>query len=160
MKVEKIDHVCMLVRNMEKARKFFSELFETEFIELGEIQETDARSVIDPLGLEIIEPLKQDGVTVKTLEKRGEGLSLISFKVTKLDEAMSEMEERGIRLIGRMERGQMRAAIYHPKDTYGYCFVVFEQRPSNPMDPSFLVSTVESNAPFCDRYKPMAEIPP
>ncbi len=128
MKVEKIDHVCMFVSDLEKARQFFAELFEIEFDELGTLEEQDARSVISPLGLEIIEPLTQDGDLAKTLKKRGEGAVLISFKTPSLDRAMAEMEDRGIRLIGRLEKGLVRAAMYHPKDTFGVMIELIEYK--------------------------------
>jgi len=119
MKVEKIDHIVIRVRNMREACKFFSEMFGLKFSEIGEIQEMDARSSIDPLGVEIIEPLTADGSTAKTIEQLGEGFLLLCFKVTNLDEAVREMESRGIRQVGKLAREKVRAAIFHPKDTYG-----------------------------------------
>jgi len=119
MKIEKIDHVGILVKNVNEAVKFFADLFELRFVVLGEVKEMDVRSAIEPTGIEMFEPLLQDGVMARTLGKRGEGLSLLSLKVPNLNEAMAEMTSRGIRLIGQMQRGKMRAAIYHPKDTFG-----------------------------------------
>lgn len=57
MKVEKIALVAIRVRDAKKATEFFTDLFETEFSELGEFKELDVKSFIDPLGIEIVEPL-------------------------------------------------------------------------------------------------------
>ena len=96
MKIEKIDHVAILVKDLNKAEEFFSDLFEMRFSKLGEVKEVDARSMMEFSGIELIEPLTPDGPTMKTLERRGEGLTLISLKVPDLDEAMAEMKAKGI----------------------------------------------------------------
>jgi methylmalonyl-CoA/ethylmalonyl-CoA epimerase len=126
MKVEKIDHIVIRVRNMREACKFFSELFGLQFAEIGEIQEMDARSSIEPLGVEIIEPLTADGTTAKALEQLGEGFLLLCFKVSNLDEAVQEMQSRGIRQVGQVAREKVRAALFHPKDTYGIMIELVE----------------------------------
>ena len=46
--------------------------------------------------------------------------------MSNLDEAMAEMKSRGIRLVGQMEHGKMKAAIYHPKDSYGVMIELIE----------------------------------
>lgn len=133
MKVEKIDHIAIRVKNMKEACKFFSELFGMEFTELGEIKDMDARSSVEPLGVEIIEPLTPNGVTAKTLEHAGEGLSLLSLKVSNLDEAAAEMKSRGIRQVGKMDRAGLRVVVYHPKDTYGVMIELIEYKDKHPM---------------------------
>ncbi len=134
MKVAKLDHVAIRVKNLKEASKFFSELFGMEFTQLGEIPAMDVRSSIDPMGIELIEPLTPDGITAKTIEKAGEGLSLLSLKVTNLDEAAAEMKSHGIRIIGKIENpGVMRALIFHPKDTYGVMIELIEYKEKHPI---------------------------
>jgi len=132
MKIEKIDHIAIMVQDLKKAEKFFGELLETRFAALGEIKEMDARSMMEPSGIEIIEPLSLDGVSARTLQKRGEGLSLLSLKVADLDEAMAEMKSRGIRLTAQGQRGKLRMAIYHPKDTFGVMIELIEYETQHP----------------------------
>ena len=88
MKVEKINHVMIYVKDLDRARKFFADLLDTEFSEPIEIKEADAISSMDPLGLELVTPLIPDGVSARAMERRGEGLALLSLKVPDLDEAM------------------------------------------------------------------------
>lgn len=132
MKVEKIDHIAINVRNLEKATIFFANLLGTTFSKPAEFEEIDIRSSMDPLGIELVEPLAPDGVTAKTIERRGEGLSLLSLKVPNLEEAISEMESRGIRPVARMERGKMKIAIFHPNDTYGVMIELIEYETEHP----------------------------
>lgn len=132
MKIEKIDHVAILVEDLNKAEKFFSDLFEMKFAKLGEVKEVDARSMMESSGIEIIEPLTPDGPTAKNLERRGEGLTLISLKVHNLDEAMAEMKARGIRLVAERHE-DVRLAVYHPKDTCGVMIELIEYDAEHPL---------------------------
>lgn len=125
MKVEKIDHVGINVWDMEKAVKFFGELFETEFGPLIVLEPTpmDLKERMGPLGLDIAEPGAPDKEAARILTNRGEGLNGLSIKVSNLEEADAEMKARGIREIwrGDFEWGGVPIKVvgYHPKDTFG-----------------------------------------
>ena len=132
MKVEKIDHVAVNVKDLKKAAQFFADLFGTEFCSPAVFKELDLISLVDPLGIELVEPLTPDGPTARTIEQRGEGLSLLSLKVTNVEEAMEEMKSRGIRLVTMIDRPKMKAAIYHPKDTFGMMIELIEYKSEHP----------------------------
>ena len=133
MKIEKINHVAILVKDTDKASKFFSELFEMKFTALGAVNEMDVKSMIEPSGIELVEPLSPDGPTAKTLENRGEGLLLLSLKVENLDKAMADMERHGIKAIRQIEQKNMRAALYNPKDMYGVMIELIELESVHPI---------------------------
>jgi methylmalonyl-CoA epimerase len=133
MKVEKIDHVAIRVRDLGKATKFFSDLLGTEFSEIGESEELDIRSVMDPLGIEIVEPLTPDGVTARAIKQRGEGLVLISLKVSDLEEGLAETKAQGIEVVSRTEHSGRKLAVLHPRDTYGVMIELIEYRPKHPL---------------------------
>ncbi len=126
MKIEKIDHIVLMVKDLKKAESFFSDLFETQFIPIGEVPEMDLHTIIEPAGIELAAPLLPDGTSANTLKNRGEGLIAISLTVANLDAAMAEMKSRGIRHIAQVERGGCRGAVYHPKDTFGVCIELIE----------------------------------
>jgi methylmalonyl-CoA/ethylmalonyl-CoA epimerase len=132
MKVEKIDHVAINVKDLKKAAQFFADLLGTEFSSPAVFKELDLTSLIEPLGIELVEPLTPDGPTARTIEQRGEGLSLISLKVTNVEEAMAEMKSRGVRLVTLIDRPKMKAAIYHPKDTFGVMIELIEYQSEHP----------------------------
>ena len=93
MKVEKIDHVGIMVKDLEGSAKFFSELLGIEFTEAHENPGQDIRNRINrSLGIELISPLTPDGPNARTLKKRGEGLSLLSLKVSNLEEAVAHFK--------------------------------------------------------------------
>jgi len=125
MRVEKIDHVSIMVKDLEKAGKFFADLFEIEFTGPRENPGQDRRSIMSrPLGIALRSPLTPDGPTARTLKSRGEGLSLLSLKVPNLKEAVAEMKSKGIR---QVEAIGTKIAIFHPEDTYGVMIELIER---------------------------------
>lgn len=131
MNIEKIDHVAIRVRDSKQACKFFADVFGMNFGEY-ESKELDIKGAIDPLGIEIIEPLTPGGIAAKSLERYGEGLALLSLKVSNLDEAVTEMENHGIRIVSRLDVGELRIALFHPEDTYGAMIELIEYQSQLP----------------------------
>ncbi len=124
MKVEKISHVVIMVKDIEKARKSFADLFDTEFGDVSELKEADVRTSVSPLGIELGTPLSADGPSARTLDRRGEGLAMLALEVTDIEKAISDMESHGVRLIGRPTA---KAAQFHPKDLYGVMIELIER---------------------------------
>ena len=132
MKLERINHIAINVRELGKAERFFTDLLGTEFSSSAVFRELDLRSSIEPFGVELVEPLTPDGPTANAIEKRGEGVSLISFKVESVQKAIEEMKSRGIRQVGMVDRPKMKAAVFHPKDTYGVMIEFVEYKSEHP----------------------------
>lgn len=133
MKVERINHIAIRVKDAKKAIKLFGDLFETDFTYFDDFPETGARSYIEPMGLEIVEPLTPDGLLANTIEKRGEGLTLITLKVQNLDQAVTEMKARGIRQIMKFERNNWRSVMFHTADTFGVMIELIEYKTKHPI---------------------------
>ncbi len=75
MKIEKIDHVAIRVKDLAKARKFFSEVFEMDFRSLGNSAELDIKSIMDTNGIELVEPFLPDGPNSRMIAKYGRGIN-------------------------------------------------------------------------------------
>ena len=120
MKVEKLDHVHVYVKDLEKAKGFFSRLLSTNFSpDFAEEEDMKVRTSLTPLGLELIEPTSPDSAVAKIIERRGEGLAALSFKVTDIEQAIAELESQGLRLIAKVEFGNIKEAQFHPGDAHG-----------------------------------------
>lgn len=121
MKVEKIGYVTIRVKDLEGAGKFFADLFDIEFSGPGENPELDIRNLIGPF-MELISPLTPDGPVARTLERRGEGLALISLRVANMEEAVAKMKSKGVRQLWHHEK----RALFHPNDLYGVMIELVE----------------------------------
>jgi methylmalonyl-CoA/ethylmalonyl-CoA epimerase len=72
--------------------------------------------------VELLESSAPDGPIAKYLEKRGEGIHHVAFRVDNLDAALEELKAKGVRLIDEKPRigaGGARVAFLHPQATNG-----------------------------------------
>jgi methylmalonyl-CoA epimerase len=122
MKIEKLDHVTIMVKDLDKACKIYGDVFSTVFSEPKENKEADIRMSISPLGIALAAPLTPDGPVAKSLEQRGEGVGSVVMKVKNVTEASNQMKSKGIRQIG----GSEKVARFHPKDLNGVLFELIQ----------------------------------
>jgi len=132
-----IDHIVIAVWSIEKAKPFFSELLDTDFIEVAVNEEVGYRSVMSPGGVELLEPTRQDSDVAKYLNKKGEGLYALAFAVADAGKAKARAEKMGVRVVGEVARDTgplkgLREIWLHPKDNFGV-YVMFTQ--GNPYHP-------------------------
>ncbi len=117
MKIERIDHVHIKVDDLKEAMKFFSDLLGTQFV--GPIAHSDHEIAFDNSGIELLA-----ATTSKTpahMEKMPaqEGVFSIGLKVPDLDEALAELETKGIKAMWKGGVPGLKAAQLDPKDTHG-----------------------------------------
>jgi methylmalonyl-CoA/ethylmalonyl-CoA epimerase len=132
MKIEKIDHICIAVKDLPKAQKTLEETFDLK-LDVLYVAEREkikvARYYVGEVALELMESTSPDGEVAKFLARRGEGVFLISFKISDVDAALAELKQKGIRLIDQEPRslmGHKFAFIHHPKDLWGLLAEVIE----------------------------------
>jgi methylmalonyl-CoA/ethylmalonyl-CoA epimerase len=125
MKTAKIDHLGIAVNSIETAVKLYSDVLGLSPAGEEVIEDQKVRTAFFPIGdteVELLESTGADGPIAKFIEKKGEGLHHIAFRVDDLRAALKELEEKGIRLIDREPRlgaGNKKIAFLHPKDTFG-----------------------------------------
>jgi len=119
MKVQKIHHVSIMVKDLEKAGKLFSNLLGIEFSGPYENEELDVRFLTSTIGINLATPFLPDGPSARALARRGEGLAMLVLNVPDLEKAIADMEAHGIRSIGREDRISEKVASFHPKDLCG-----------------------------------------
>jgi len=125
MKALKIDHLGIAVNSIESALKFYSEILGLKLEGEEVIADQKVKTAFLPIGdteVELLESIAPDGPVAKFVEKKGEGLHHIAFKVDGLDSVLRELEKKGVQLIDstpRIGAGNKRIAFLHPKDTFG-----------------------------------------
>lgn len=141
MKVEKIDHFHIYVRDLDKAVAFFTDVLGTRFAgPMDAPAPLNLRTYMDPLGIEIVADSVPDGLVTKTIDRKGEGLTAICFKVPNIDEAIAELQAKGLKLVGTLDMGNLREAQFHPKDSYGVMIELCEYKAT----PGAIVAARES----------------
>jgi methylmalonyl-CoA/ethylmalonyl-CoA epimerase len=133
MKVLKIDHLGIAVHSIEEAKKLFQDTLGLKFEGSETVAEQKVTTAFFPVGdseVELLESTAPDGPIAKYLEKRGEGVQHIAFRVENIEEALAELKEKGIRLIDekpRMGAGGAKIAFLHPKSTHGVLIEISER---------------------------------
>lgn len=96
MKVNKVDHICIAVKNLEEARKVWEPVLGKSAPDDSYIDEPEkirvARYWVGEVGFELMESTTPDGEVAKFIENRGEGVMLISLNVDNTRAAMEELK--------------------------------------------------------------------
>jgi methylmalonyl-CoA epimerase len=131
----RIDHVAIIVRNIEEALAFYRDTLGIEPGAIKEVPTEQVRIAFLPMGgpggseIELIEPLTPDSSLSRFLEKRGEGLHHICLEVDDIDAALAEMQARGAAVLDQQPRvaAEGRAIFLHPKGTHGVLLELIEK---------------------------------
>lgn len=125
MKVQAIDHLCIAVEDLDKARRTYEEDLGLELAAVY-VAETEkirvARYYVGDVALELIEATSPDSEVGRFIRGRGEGLFLISYRVDDVEDALAELRDKGIKTIDDRPRrlmGNRYAFIHHPKELCG-----------------------------------------
>jgi methylmalonyl-CoA/ethylmalonyl-CoA epimerase len=125
MKIQRIDHICFAVKNLEKTKQIYRDNFglvpEVEYSAESEYIKV-ARYYIGEVAVEFMESTAPEGEVAKFVEKRGEGVFLISYKVDDLDAALNELKLKGQKLIDDKPRalfGNRYAFVQRPDQLCG-----------------------------------------
>jgi len=125
MKVLKIDHLGIAVKGLDDGQKFWTEILELESEGTETVEEQKVTTAFLPVGeseVELLESTAPDGPIAKYIEKRGEGIQHVAFRVEDIEACLAELKEKGVRLIDEAPRrgaGGAKIAFLHPKATSG-----------------------------------------
>ncbi|MFL5591625.1 MAG: methylmalonyl-CoA epimerase [Ktedonobacteraceae bacterium] len=131
----RIDHVAIIVRNIEQALVFYRDTLGITPSEIKEVPTEEVRIAFLPMGgpggseIELIEPTTPDSSLTRFLEKRGEGLHHICLEVADIDAALAEMQEKGVPVLDKQPRiaAGGRAIFLHPRGTNGVLLELLER---------------------------------
>lgn len=125
MKVLKLDHIGIAVKNLDETLKFYTEALGLELHGEEVVEEQKVKVAFLPVGdteVELLESTSPDGPIAKFIEKKGEGIQHMAFKVENIEEAIEYMQEKGFRMIDKAPRygaGGAKIAFMHPKSSHG-----------------------------------------
>ena len=91
--IEKVDHIGIVVRDLEKAIRTFSQAFGLELKRVEQLEEHQVRIAFIPVGevlIELVEPIGP-GMIQDFLAQHGEGLHHICYRVTEINKAMAQI---------------------------------------------------------------------
>ncbi|NLX86361.1 MAG: methylmalonyl-CoA epimerase [Clostridiales bacterium] len=132
--VTKVDHIGIAVSNLEETLKVYTEVLGLELSGVEVVEDQKVKVAFLPIGdteIELLESTQPDGPIAKFIEKKGEGIQHIAFRVEDIHAALEDMRQKGVRLIDEQPRygaGGAQIAFLHPKSTHGVLVELCERK--------------------------------
>ena len=135
MLLTEIDHVAIAVRDLEAAIDYYERAFGAT-VEHREIVESDgveeALLKVAESYIQLLTPTSESSPVAKAIEKRGEGLHHIGYRVNDCGEALDSMVAAGATPIDKAPRPGSRGttvAFIHPKGSFGTLIELVQENP-------------------------------
>ncbi len=123
--IRKISHIGVAVRSLSEAVPFYRDVLGLQFLGIEEVTEQKVRTAVFRVGestIEVLETTSPDGPVGRFLERNGEGIHHLCFRVDDAAAALAHAKAKGIRLIDEAPRTGvygMKIGFLHPKSTFG-----------------------------------------
>ena len=142
-KAWKLDHVGVVVNDLQAAIKFYEALGIGPFVPnpsekaIGRrirgkpvegVKMKGAWAQMGPIQFELMQPVEGQSIQKEFLERRGEGINHVSFLVEDLDQGVAEFEAKGFKVISSGRFHPSGGFAYMDTDTIGGIIFALEQR--------------------------------
>ena len=132
-KILGIEHIAIAIKDLKEPGDIFGKLLGIHHTSTEEIHNQKVITDIFDTGsgkVELLKSTSDDSPVAKFLDKRGEGIHHIAFKVDNLTLALEELSQEGVQLIDtepRIGAEGMLIAFLHPKSTNGVLVELCQQ---------------------------------
>lgn len=122
--LKKVDHIGIAVSSIDEALKFFRDALGLEVESVEEVADQKVKIAFLPVGethIELLEPTDPDSNVARFLEKKGEGIHHLAFKVEDIGLTLESLKSKDVPLIDQEPRvgaGNKKIAFMHPKGTH------------------------------------------
>ena len=127
----KLDHIGIAVKSLDAARIYADLGLSVDHVENVATQGVKTAFIeVGDTNLELLEPLSADSPVAKFIEKRGEGIHHICFRVTDLESHLQRLKKKGYRLINETPvpgAHGCRVAFLHPSAGNGVLIELSEK---------------------------------
>ena len=107
MKLYGIEHIGIAFKSLVEAVNFYEDILELKCYAVENVEDQMVKTVFFRIGeikIEILEAISPDSPIYTFIEKRGEGLCHIAYKVENLNNALINLKNRGVKLIDKIAR--------------------------------------------------------
>ena len=131
-KIKRLDHIAIVVDDIEGALGFWRDALGLELDHVEDIPEQQSLVAFLPAGgseIELVEPTSDDSGVARYLQKRGPGMHHICLQVEALESTLVELKTKGVRLINETPiegSDGKHLAFIHPESTQGVLVELYE----------------------------------
>jgi methylmalonyl-CoA/ethylmalonyl-CoA epimerase len=124
----RIDHVGIAVADLDKALRFYAEIFGMHCVHEETNEDQGVREAMLAVGdgcgprLQLLAPLRPDSAIAKFLDRNGPGLQQLAYTVADVEATTAALKARGLRVLydtPRRGTAGSRINFVHPKDAGG-----------------------------------------
>ncbi|MDT8306939.1 MAG: methylmalonyl-CoA epimerase [Anaerolineae bacterium] len=121
----KINHIAIVVSDLEVARKFWNESLGLPLERVAHVGDEAVNVAFLPAGegeIELVQPTDPESGVARYLEKRGPGIHHLCLEVDDLTATMARLRAAGVELINeepRVSAEGRQYAFVHPRSTGG-----------------------------------------
>lgn len=125
MNISHIEHIGIAVNSLDEAIPFYEEMLGMKCYAVEVVKDQKVKTAFFKVGdtkIELLESTDPEGPIGKFIEKKGPGIHHLAFAVDNVNKSLTELEEKGVRLIdksGRKGAEGLNIGFLHPKSTMG-----------------------------------------
>ena len=164
MRIVRVHHVTVAVRNIDEARETFARLFDATVSDVGELPAFGALAAdvtLDGALLQLVSPLEFDSALQRFLERRGEGVYSVALEVEDLDAALDALAEKGVRVSEPVEvTPGVRSAFVSMAAAHGVSLQLIEHGRAGAPDEGAAPGATEAPAPKPARPRRKVDLRP
>lgn len=130
--VKKIDHIAILVDDMQAPLAFWRDALGLEVTHLEDVPAENAQIAFLPTGdseIELVRPTTDDSGLARYLAKRGAGMHHICLEVDDIEAMLAQLKSKGIELINEQPRtgsDGRKYAFVHPRSAFGVMVELYQ----------------------------------
>ncbi len=129
--IKRMDHVCMVVPNLDERLPMLTELMGMKVLSRWENPEAGYNGItLEVPGSntqwELLEPSGEESFLVRFLRDRGPGLHHVTFEVESVEKATAALKQHGMEPFGGRNYEKYKEVYVHPRDSGGVLFQLFE----------------------------------
>lgn len=123
--MNKIEHIGIAVKDLNKSNELFSKLFGKTHYKIEEVASEGVNTSFFQIGnnkIELLEATNNDSPIAKFIEKKGEGIHHIAFDVDDIEAEIKRLEEEGFIVLNKTPKlgaDNKLVAFLHPKSANG-----------------------------------------
>jgi methylmalonyl-CoA epimerase len=127
---ERLDHVAIGVHEIDRGAVLFRDILGGQPVPGWEVPEEGFRFTQfrypNRMKIELMEPLSESGFLHKFLERRGEGVHHVTFRVKEIESKLDYLRTQGIEPVNVALQGHWKEAFIHPREARGVLIQLME----------------------------------
>ncbi len=130
-RITRINHVAIAVEDIDAALEFWQDKLGLRLDHIEDVPSQASKVAFFPVGegeIELVQPTDSDSGLAAYLQKRGEGLHHLCIEVANIEETLTTLKEKEVRLINEeaLTLPGRKMAFIHPKAANGVLIELYE----------------------------------